>query len=115
MLALLLDLLDVFFTVLLGACVFGGGFCGCDALAGLFGDGDHEVVDFLEVEVGHDGKLSSVRRREVWEKMTALRIVNKFGRSFVSRDSYKRHGQEATPRWGTVVSIEICRYRHVEN
>lgn len=40
-------------TVLLGACLVGGGFCGDDALSCLFGYGDHKVVDFLEVEVCH--------------------------------------------------------------
>jgi hypothetical protein len=40
-------------TVLLRTCGVGGGCCGDDALAYLFGDGDHEVMDLLEVEVCH--------------------------------------------------------------
>jgi hypothetical protein len=52
----------VVLTVLLGACGVGGGFCGDDALAGFFGDGDHEVVDFLEVKVCHgDGVFGKGR------------------------------------------------------
>jgi hypothetical protein len=40
-------------TVFLGACFVGGRFCGDDALSCLFGNGDHEVVDLLEIEVRH--------------------------------------------------------------
>jgi hypothetical protein len=40
-------------TILLRASAFGGGFRGYDALSCLFGNGDHEVVDLLEVEVCH--------------------------------------------------------------
>jgi hypothetical protein len=44
---------DILRTVLLRPCFVGGGFRGDDALPCLFGDGDHEVVDLLEVEVCH--------------------------------------------------------------
>ena len=47
-------------TVLLRACGFGGGFCGDDALSRLFGDGDHEVMDLLEVEICHCNVLARV-------------------------------------------------------
>lgn len=40
-------------TVLLRARRRGRGFGGYDAFARAFGDGDHQVVDFLQVEVGH--------------------------------------------------------------
>lgn len=41
------------FTVLLVASAFSGWFRGYDAFSGLFGNGDHEVMDLLEVEVCH--------------------------------------------------------------
>ena len=40
-------------AILFGTGGFGGGMRGGDGLACALGEGDHEVVDFLEVEVGH--------------------------------------------------------------
>jgi hypothetical protein len=42
-------------TVLLRARALCSGFRGYDALGCLFGDGDHEVMDLLEVDVCHVG------------------------------------------------------------
>ena len=44
-------------TILLVARGICGRFCGDNALSGLFSDGDHEVVDFLEVECHYDGMV----------------------------------------------------------
>jgi hypothetical protein len=40
-------------TVLLRARRRGAGLCRCDARTGLFGDGDHEVMNLAEIEVCH--------------------------------------------------------------
>jgi hypothetical protein len=51
-------------TVFLVACARGAGLCGYDAFSGRFGDGDHEVVDFLEIEVRHFG-IAELARKEL--------------------------------------------------
>lgn len=42
-------------TVLFGPCAICGRFRGYYAFTGLFGDGDHEVMNLLKVEVCHGG------------------------------------------------------------
>jgi hypothetical protein len=50
------------FTIVFIACAGGAGLRGYDALSSRFGDGDHEIMNFLEVEVCHDGLVDAARK-----------------------------------------------------
>jgi hypothetical protein len=92
-------------TVLLGACVLSGGFCGDDALSRLFGYGDHEVMDLLEVEVCHFdlfGIVNQQKRRECCNSMEVFCL-----QAVGAISTCRMYPKEATPRWGTPAETDL--------